>query len=221
MTESNVQQNHAPGMPAIVGFTGPRDLDTHWRTLVQNVVAQVRKHQRRIVVGDATGLDTFVTTAARSLGHEPHIFRPHDRRTPTELAQRSAAMVETVQGGGPGSALLAFVHDACPAGLIPTNDSRKAGRGVSNGTWSTIAYAAGRGVTTMVFWCVDSPLHLPEWPGVWTAAAESGFWAQAWRYTPPVQTLLLDEADAAALVAPTLAPQRSIDDLPRRSRSRR
>jgi hypothetical protein len=99
------------------------------------------------------------------------------------LAQRSAAMVAACAGGG---GLVAFPAAACPTGLLPAGRWQPSG----SGTWSSLALAAGIGLTVVVFplgWPAD---QLPAWPGDWSPAGATGVWAAGWRFTPIVQQAL-------------------------------
>lgn len=171
---------------ALCGFTGSRSLGASFSPLVASVVSSVSQSGLGVAVGCAAGADRFVRQAAAA----PLVFSVASGRWGvgrSAFAARSQAMVRAVAASGPSAQLVGFVAGPCPAGVVPAA-SWRSGRPVS-GSWSTLALAAGLGVSVVVFPCGWgwSP---PSWPGRWVVAGP-GVWAQGWRFVPAASQLAL------------------------------
>jgi len=190
-TEAETGPASTDGRP-LVGITAPRDLSGNWRPLIAAVVRSVERAEppRRLAVGDCpTGGDAYATAAA---AEPPRIFRVSGA-SGADFAQRSAEMVREVWASarlGKGSGLIAFPHDPCPAAILASSDSRIAFPGAGNGTWSTIALAAGlcaegaeTAIPILAFWCAEGAPRLAQhWPGMrWEAVGGKSVFATAWR----------------------------------------
>jgi hypothetical protein len=203
----------------LIGFAGSRFLPPGTADLIVQVVASLLRRGCGLAVGCAVGADAAVISAAVAAGAAARLavfaafgvagagawhgsavaavqsaasagasvawLAGGDLRVPLpgRLAQRSAAMVAACAGGG---GLVAFPAAACPTGLLPAGRWQPSG----SGTWSSLALAAGIGLTVVVFplgWPAD---QLPAWPGDWSPAGATGVWAAGWRFSPAVQLAL-------------------------------
>lgn len=87
------------------------------------------------------------------------------------LAARSAACVRSLP---PVSGLwVSFPSGPCPAGLLPSPVSRVAFGGFGSGSWSSAAFALGRGVPVLVFVPAGPP---PGWGFAPVPGAPAGWW---------------------------------------------
>jgi hypothetical protein len=96
-----------------------------------------------LAVGCAAGVD-----AIGRAGFAParqRVFRAAGSQG-WQLAQRSAALVQALAGGG--GCLVSFPSGACPAGLAPCPAWRSAG---GSGSWGSLCLALGLGVPVFLF----------------------------------------------------------------------
>ena len=159
----------------MIGFTGARKLSERDRPLVQSVVMAVENAGQAISVGCQRGADEFV----RAVAKEYTLFEASDYGQGKQaFATRSQAMVKAVATSNrPG--LIGFVTKPSPVGIFP--DGRWRSGKQASGSWSTIAFAIGLGLPTIVFCCGEDNT-LPAWPnGRWVVAGD-GIWAQGWRW---------------------------------------
>lgn len=127
-----------------IGFTGSR----HYKT--NNIIPEVVKHisiqKQTVLVGDCRGLDTQIIT----LLDRCMVFKASYYGTgKSSFALRSIALVNYLHKLG--GLLLAFPlskpHDA----LKPSADSKQCFAGYGSGTWATVAYAIGKGLTVLLY----------------------------------------------------------------------
>ena len=158
---------------SVVGFTGSRSLSSSFSCLVSRAVSSAVSSGRGVAVGCARGADGLVRHACPSAS----VFRVCGPCFPGALASRSVQLVRSVAASGPGCQLVGFVSAPCPAGLVPSRFSSSCFAGFGSGSWASIAFAAGLGVTVAVFWCCPGSPVLPAWPGGRWVPAGAGVWA--------------------------------------------
>jgi hypothetical protein len=142
---------------AAIGVTGSRSLDDgHTRREIRNLFAELRTGCP-VLVGDARGVDAIV----REITPRALVFRAV-RRTPWDLAKRSAALVQELHRH-PGAVLIALPRFACPRTLYPSDRMRECFCGLGAGTWATAALAVGCGIRVLVR--MPARIIAPEhWP---------------------------------------------------------
>lgn len=89
------------------------------------------------------------------------------------FAARSALLVRSLAACCPGAPFVGFVSSSCPAGVVPGRSWRS---GASpSGSWSSLALAAGLGLSVVVCRVGLSGASLPVWPGgSWSVCPVSG-----------------------------------------------
>ena len=90
------------------------------------------------------------------------------------LARRSAAVVRFVAASGVGAEVVGFPLAPCPVGLRPSRSASACFCGLGSGTWATLAFAAGLGLSLLVF--PRAAFALPAWPGGRWSAVGCGVW---------------------------------------------
>lgn len=160
------------------GFCGSRHLSGKWWREVRRVARAVSAAGISISVGCTRGADAAVRQACPSAT----VFSVRSGqwgKDRSAYARRSVALVRSL----PENAVFAgFVEKPCPCQIWPASHWIS-GQPVS-GSWSSVALAAGRGLTVFVFWCSDDPPALPRnWGGTWVQVGH-GLFAGAWRFSP-------------------------------------
>lgn len=140
----------------LIGFSGSRVL-CHRETIsaVNQVIELIPSHAK-VHVGDAAGIDALV----RNLIPEATIFQaiPRYYGDKSAFAGRSIKCVRSVLE--PGGLWVAFPNKPCPNGLKPSTVTTECFRGTGSGTWASLAYAAGLGISCLVFLPAIAP---PDW----------------------------------------------------------
>ena len=167
-----------------VGCSGARRLSRRWFPLVAGVVRSVLASGRVVVVGDCSGLDSFVREVAGPWCAVARVSAASRRRLGRgAFVARSVRLVRAVarRRSFPGSGFAVFVSSPCPSSVVPGSSWSSGG----SGSWSSAALAAGLGLPLVVFWCAPGPFPAPSWGGRWVPAASSGPWSAGWRWVPP------------------------------------
>ncbi|MBD1836667.1 hypothetical protein [Coleofasciculus sp. FACHB-501] len=89
------------------------------------------------------------------------------------FAARSVACVRSV--AVPGGVWVSFPCGACPAGLLPAASSSRAFSGSGSGSWASLAFALGSGVSCLV--CLPAGVVPPAGWGL--VALGSGWWGSS------------------------------------------
>lgn len=152
---------------SVVGFSGSRSLGCAASArAVRSAVAAVPVGVP-VSVGCAGGVDGLV----RSLRPAARVFAVGGSgwRGRGAFAKRSQLCVRSV--AVPGGVWVSFPVGPCPAGLVPSPSPSRCFCGSGSGSWASLAFAAGLGVSCLVF--------LP--PGVvppvgWGFVAGGGGW---------------------------------------------
>jgi hypothetical protein len=143
-----------------------------------------------IHVGDAAGVDTLTRILVPDQRRVNYDVAGH--RHAGKLVERSIRMVNTLALLAAHAVLVAFPDTNCPAGLVPSTNSRACFAGQKNrlgrpsGTWKTLAYAAGLRIRGGSPRCL---LYLPPQcvlPVHWTFQAVSGLRPSWWEVIPPL-----------------------------------
>lgn len=105
-----------------------------------------------VFTGCASGVDAFFRTAFP----EAVVFRASSFGVgPGSFAARSAAVVRAVAASGAdsssGGLWVSFPSGPCPAGLRPSARSSRCFSGSGSGSWASLAFAAGSGLSCLVF----------------------------------------------------------------------
>ncbi len=147
--------------PLVCGISGSRKPDDLTLRAVDDLLAylSVRPGKAaRILVGDARGVDSVIGLRwPRS--HTRVFYRSQSSASGVgALIERSKAMVHGLvaeQANGTRPWLIAFPAKACPITIFPhtswLSGQTTDGRPAVSGTWSTVAYALGRGIRTIVY----------------------------------------------------------------------
>ncbi len=176
-------------MSALVGFCGSRSLPSAFSPLVFSCVSAVVAAGRGVAVGCASGADRFALSAARAAGASVSLFSASSFGSGRgSFARRSAALVSAVSASGSGCGLVAFVSSPCPSALAPSSAASRCFAGFGSGSWASVAFAVGLGVSVVVFPCVPAGVSassvLPSsWLGSWVCAG-SGVWASGFCFVP-------------------------------------
>lgn len=180
----------APGVVALVGFSGSRSLSAACAPAVAALIGAVLASGRGVAVGCAPGLDQYV----RQVCPSAQVFQVAAFGSGrSALARRSAALVQAVAASGPGAELVVFPGRVCPSGLVPSASSARCFAGFGSGSWSSAALAVGLGLPVSVFGLPAG--QLPASWGAWVPAfpvsapaAASGAWVSGFRLVRPAST---------------------------------
>ena len=149
----------------VVGFSGSRSLVPPVALVA--AVAGLVPATAVVAVGCAGGVDE----AFRSVfGARASVFRASTFGSGTgAFAARSVACVRSCVGG----VWLSFPAGPCPAGLVPSASSSACFRGFGSGSWASLAFAVGLGVSS--FCWLPPGVAAPSWlvpvGGGWFAPA--------------------------------------------------
>jgi hypothetical protein len=102
----------------------------------------------RVVVGCAAGVDEFFRGAFPS-AQVVAVSSGQWGVGRGAFAARSIACVRAVAGNG--GLWVSFPSSACPAGLLPSSSSSRCFSGSGSGSWASLAFALGSGVSCLVF----------------------------------------------------------------------
>lgn len=194
----------------MIGFTGPRDLNPRYVTLVQDVLQSVYPYD--VAVGCASGLDKMVVDNYSSLfvmeffavfgpngegsakssnvdgiqqmekiGHKVHWWSGGKGDNLNQrLSNRSLAMVTAVANSTGKKGVIGFPNKA------PTNEFRKYGKWYSchSGTWGTIATATAIGLPVVIFKCGEFVLPSLPVAGDWVESQNGGVWLGSYIFKP-------------------------------------
>jgi len=149
------------------GFCGSRSLSSSFAPVVSGVVASLPAGSP-VSVGCARGADELVRLACPSARVFAVASGDFGLVGPAAFARRSASMVRSLP---PASWFVGFVASPCPANLVPSR--YWVGGRPRSGSWSALAFAAGRPLSVAVVWCGADELVLPAWPSGW---APCGAW---------------------------------------------
>lgn len=153
------------GGASVVGFSGSRSVSPP-SSVVAAVVAAVPP-SAALFVGCASGADSVFRSAfagrvsvlsASSFGSGRGAF-----------AARSVACVRRCLGG----VWVSFPASPCPAGLVPSASSSACFCGLGSGSWASLAFAAGLGLSCLVW----LPAGVPA--PAWLRSVGGGWWVLA------------------------------------------
>lgn len=135
-----------------------------------------------VFVGCAGGVDGFFRSAFPSASVFAAASFGSGRGS---FAARSVAVVRAVLASGSGSAgsgglWVSFPSSPCPAGLVPSASSSRCFSGSGSGSWASLAFAAGSGLSCLVFGFAP--------PASWGFSPLGGGW---WWLGAPVRQLSL------------------------------
>lgn len=128
------------------GFSGSRQLPQSIAAL--STAADLVSPSASIFVGCAAGVDGFF----RSRFPAAVVFSVASGQWGTgrgAFAGRSSACVLAVLAAG--GLWVSFPAGPCPAGLFPSASSSRCFSGSGSGSWASLAFALGRGVSSLVF----------------------------------------------------------------------
>lgn len=192
----------------MIGFSGPRDLDEKYRSLVHDVLDLTFPYD--IAVGCASGLDQMVVDNYSSLFVMEFfaVFGP-DGKGAAKLSNvagiqrmvRTGHKVHWWAGGNESVPLtkrlsnrsLAMIDAVAKSsgkkGIIafpnkaPESEWTKYGRWYSchSGTWGTVASAVAVGLPVIVFKCGEFDLPMLPISGTWTVGG-NGLWSNSWKF---------------------------------------
>lgn len=106
---------------------------------------------KKVVVGCARGIDKVVRDVRGSnckvfeADKQPHAIVAH------RLVARSIACVSACATSNSSGLWVSFPIHACPASIAPSPDSRACFNGSGSGSWSSLAYAIGSGISAIAF----------------------------------------------------------------------
>jgi hypothetical protein len=140
----------------LIGFSGSRILSSRDTILALKDVVELIPSHAQVNVGDAAGIDRLV----KKLIPNARVFQAEPRYSgdKSAFAGRSIRCVRSVLE--PGGLWVAFPNKACPNGLKPSTVTSECFSGTGSGTWASLAYAAGLGISCLVFMPVIAP---PDW----------------------------------------------------------
>jgi hypothetical protein len=139
---------------SVIGFSGSRTPAGLLPPAVLSSAAAAVPAGARVVVGCQRGVDAFF----RQCFPKAEVFAVASGRWGSgkgAYAGRSIACVQSVAGNR--GLWVAFAASECPPGLLPSAKSQKCFSGFGSGTWASLAYALGCGVSCLVF----SPCGIP------------------------------------------------------------
>lgn len=153
---------------SVVGFSGARTPAGLLPPSVLSSAAAAVPSGSRVVVGCQRGVDAFF----RQCFPKAEVFAvASDRwgKGKGAYAARSIACVQAVASDG--GLWVSFPAQKCPPGLLPSPKSHKCFSGAGSGTWASLAYALGCGVSCLVFspcgvpvsWGLSPVPGCPEW----------------------------------------------------------
>lgn len=154
---------------SVFGFSGSRrGVCSH---LLSSVAAAVPVGAA-VFVGCAAGVDAFFRSAFPAAS----VFSVSSGRWGSgrgAFAGRSVACVRAVAAAS--GLWVSFPSSACPVGLGPSASSSRCFSGFASGTWSSLAFALGSGVSCLVFlpagvsvpsgWGLSPVVGCPGWFG--------------------------------------------------------
>lgn len=159
-----------------VGFSGSRSPSAASLSALSSVAGAVSSGAV-VVVGCAAGVDlsarglfpsaVVLSVASGAFGSGRSAF-----------ARRSVACVSRVASAG--GVWVSFPSSPCPPGLVPSSVSSRCFSGSGSGSWASLAFAAGSGLSCLVF--LPSGVAAPSW-----LVPVGGGW---FSFSPPVQLSL-------------------------------
>jgi hypothetical protein len=152
------------GSACAVGFSGSRSVVP---PAASAVVPLVSGACCPVLVGCAPGVDAFFRGAFPSARVFSVVSGAFGRGRGA-FAARSVAFVRAL--GSLGGLLVSFPAGACPAGLLPSVSSSRAFSGGGSGSWASLAFAVGSGVSCLVF------LGSVPAPSGWSLSPVGGGW---------------------------------------------
>ena len=141
MRHSSVSFRSAP----LVVFSGSRR-SLPPASLLSSVFSAVHP-SAFVVVGCASGVDHAVR---RAFPRASVFFASSFGSGRASFARRSVAVVATAVGVR-GSFFVSFPGVACPAGLLPSAVSSRCFCGLGSGSWASLAFAVGSGVSSLLW----------------------------------------------------------------------
>lgn len=165
------------GCASAVGFSGSRSsVPSACASVVPLVLSGCP-----VFVGCAPGVDGFFRAAFPSASVFAAASFGSGRGS---FAARSVAVVRAVAAAGAsagsGGLWVSFPSGACPAGLAPSASSSRCFSGSGSGSWASLAFAAGSGLSCLVFGFAP--------PASWGFSPLGGGW---WWLGSPVRQLSL------------------------------
>lgn len=162
-----------------VGFSGSRSPGGVLPAAVLSAAIAAVPASASVVVGCARGVDAFVRLA---FGDRAQVFSVASGQFGSgsgAFAARSVACVRAVAAAG--GVWVSFPCFPCPAGLLPSSSSARAFSGFGSGSWASLAFALGLGVSCLVFlpagvpcpsgWGLVPVAGCPGWFGAAPSAA--------------------------------------------------
>lgn len=140
----------------LIGFSGSRVLSYRETISAVNEVVKLIPSHAQVHVGDAAGIDALI----KDLVPEASVFEaaPRYYGDKSAFAGRSIRCVRSVVE--PGGLWVAFPNKPCPMGLKPSAIASQCFNGTGSGTWASLAYAVGLGISCLVFLPAIAP---PKW----------------------------------------------------------
>lgn len=129
-----------------IAFTGPRQLTLEQeRKIYRDLCYFITTDNAHWHVGDAPGLDNFITRAAGYFNKPLTVYEVEGSEK-WQYAARSQRMINAIAKlNDPW--LYAFPNKLCPTDITP----KTAFSGQGSGTWSTVAYAHKKGIQIYFF----------------------------------------------------------------------
>lgn len=129
-----------------IAFTGSRQLTLEQeRKIYRDLCYFITIHNAHWHVGDAPGLDNFITRAADYFNKPLTVYEVKGTEK-WHFAERSQRMVDSISNL-PSPWLYAFPNKLCPENCNPKSPFS----GHGSGTWGTIAYAKKKGIQIYFF----------------------------------------------------------------------
>lgn len=164
------------------GFSGSR---CGVSSLVLSSAAAAVPAGSSVFVGCARGVDAFFRLAFPAAS----VFSVSSGRWGRgrgAFAGRSIACVRAVAAAS--GLWVSFPSSACPVGLVPSSSSSKCFSGSGSGTWNSLAYAIGSGVSCLVF--LPAGMSIPPGWGLSPVAGCPGWLGSSVGVSAPVQLSL-------------------------------
>lgn len=130
----------------LIGICGGREMNGGARQLV-NVLIDAIAPSTRVCVSDAPGVAALIRWHIEDERRETFALGAYGPiSSPWTEARRSAALVEHVFRAG--GLLVAIPTNPTPTGVSPQSDARACFVSLSDGAWSSLAYALGLALQT-------------------------------------------------------------------------